>query len=256
MNIGLVLSGGGARGIAHLGVIKALEEHGVIINRVSGASAGAIVGAFYCSGYSPDEILEIVIKTNLYKIVRPAMNWRGLLRIDNAIDIFKQYIPDDTFEGLKIPLHVAVTNISKGESEYFEKGGLLQVVLASSSIPVVFNPVKIGNYDYVDGGILNNLPVEPLIPLCDRIIGVHTNPAGPVDEVSNMKVLVERSLLLAINFNAYARQDNCDLFIDPIRLKDFLVFDFKRAKEIFTIGYEEACKVIDGYPDFEKTFIV
>jgi len=166
MKIGLTLSGGGVRGVAHLGVIKALEESGFQFARVSGASAGSIIGAFYCNGYSTDEILEIIEKTSLYKLVRPALSWRGLLKLDNAVKGFKTYLPHDSFEGLKTPLHIAATDINKGETKYFHEGPLLKVIQASSSIPVVFDPVNINGSVYIDGGILNNLPVEPLLGIC------------------------------------------------------------------------------------------
>ncbi|MCR9250228.1 MAG: patatin-like phospholipase family protein [bacterium] len=256
MKVGLVLSGGGARGIAHIGAIKAFEEHGLKFNQVSAASAGSIVGAFYCHGYSPDEILKIIDDTSLYKIVRPALSRKGFLKIDNAINIFKEYIPDDSFESLKIPLHVATTNVNTGFSEYFSSGSLLRIVQASCSIPVVFDPVLIGKHYYVDGGILNNLPVEPLVPLCDKIVGVHSNSAGLREDIGNMKDLIERSLQLAINYNAYARRGKCDIFLDPFKLKEYGVFDFKKAHEIFQIGYDEANRVIDSLPDFKEQFLI
>ncbi len=254
MKKGLVLSGGGARGIAHIGALKAFEEHGLQFDAVSGASAGSIVGAFYCYGYSPEEIFEIVETTSLYKIVRPALSWKGLLKIDRAIEIFKEYIKEDTFEALKIPLHVAVTNVNTGKSEYIKSGNLLQIVLASCSIPVVFDPVIMNGHYYVDGGILNNLPVEPVSD-CDKIVGIHTNSAGEIEDVGNMKDLVERSLQLAINHNAYARKSKCDIFIDPPGLKEYGTFDFKKAQEIFDLGYEEAQKMIEKTPDFKENYL-
>ncbi len=254
MKIGLVLSGGGARGIAHIGAIKAFEEKNVKFSHVSGVSAGSIVGAFYCKGYSPDEILEIVESTSFYKILRPALSWRGLLHIDKAIEVFRSYIPEDTFEDLEIPLFVTATNINKGLSEYFESGDLLKIVQASCSIPVIFDPVQIGEQYYIDGGILNNLPIEPLVPKVDKIIGVHTNAITPVDDIGNMKNLIERSLQITINFNSYSRKGKCDLFVDPYELNQFAAFDFKRAKEIYNIGYEATSYAIDRMPNFEEIF--
>ncbi len=244
MKIGLTLSGGGVRGVAHLGVIKALEEHGFTFSRVSGASAGSIIGAFYCYGYSTDEILEIIEKTSLYKMVRPAISWRGLLKLDKAIDGFKTYLPEDTFESLKKPLHIAVTNISKAETRFFYEGELIKVIQASSSIPVVFDPVEIDGQYYIDGGILNNLPVEPLLGICDKIVGVHCNPIGETSASINMKMLMERSLHLAINQNVAARKHRCHLYIEPEGLEQFGVFDVKKVREIYQIGYDYTKKLI------------
>lgn len=237
MSIGLVLSGGGARGISHLGVIKALQEAGIEPSIISGSSAGAILGAFIAYGYSPDEVLEIVTKTNLYRIIRPAMSWKGLLSIDNSEEIFKAYFPENSFESLKIPLIVAATNVKRGKTKYFKKGELIRPLLASSCIPVLFHPLEIKGKTYIDGGVLNNMPVEPLIGHCERLIGVHCNPIDKDYKPSNMKALLERTMMMTVNFNAYSRMDKCDFFLEAPDLCHFNVFDFKKSKEIFDIGY-------------------
>ena len=252
MKIGLALSGGGSRGVAHLGAIKAMEEYGYKFDHVSGVSAGAIIGAFYCNGYTPEDILKIIEKTSLYKVVRPAVSWRGLLKLDKVVKEFKSYFKEDSFEALKIPLHISATEIKSGKIKYFSEGPLLRTVLASGSIPVVFDPVKIDDVYYMDGGILNNLPVEPLKATCDKVVGIHTNPIGIVETPINMKMLMERSLLLAINGNIEIRKRLCDLFIEPDGLDKFNVFDIKRTKEIFEIGYEYTSRLLESEQGFLK----
>ena len=96
MKVGLALSGGGARGFAHLGILKALEEFGVTIAQVSGTSAGAIAGAFYCYGYKPDQILEIISNTGFLKSVRPAWAWTGLLSMDGFKAVLLKYLPKNS----------------------------------------------------------------------------------------------------------------------------------------------------------------
>ena len=248
MKIGLALSGGGIRGVAHLGAIRVLEERGIKFSHVSGASAGSIIGAFYCNGYSPEEILKIIEKTSLYKMVRPAISWRGLLRLDKVVREFESFFENDSFDALKIPLDIAATDVVHGTIKYFNEGPVLRAVLASSSIPVVFDPVKIGETYYIDGGILNNLPVEPLKSTCERVVGIHSNPVGVMDSPINMKMLMERSLQLAINCNIELRKGLCDLFIEPEGLGKFGVFDIKKAKEIFEIGYRHTKDVLDADP--------
>lgn len=240
MKNGLVLSGGGIRGMAHLGVIKALEELDISFSEVSGVSAGSIIGAFYCQGYSPDEILTIIEKTSLYKVVRPAISWRGLLKLDKVMNEFKSFFEADSFAALKTPLHISATDVTNGSIKVFSEGPLFQAILASSSIPIVFDPVLIDNTYYIDGGILNNLPVEPVKQTCDKVVGIHTNPVGITNGSINMKMLMERSLLLAINCNIESRKGLCDLFIEPEGLDRFGVFDIKKAREIFEIGYNYA----------------
>jgi NTE family protein len=132
-NLGIVLSGGGARGIAHLGVLKALEEIGVKPDVISGTSAGAIVGSFYASGHKPEEILDIVLNTTLFSSLRPALG-RGFLRMDRAELIYKKHLAPATFENLKTPLYISATNIINGEAVYFNEGDLILPIMAASSI--------------------------------------------------------------------------------------------------------------------------
>ena len=114
--------------------------------------------------------------------------------------------------------------------------------MASSAIPVIFNPVKIDGDTYIDGGVLNNLPVEPLLGNCDRIIGFHCNPVDLDFTYRKLKNLVERALLLSININVSQSIPHCDLFFEPAELKKFGAFDFAKAREIFNIGYHYAQK--------------
>lgn len=237
MKVGLVLSGGGARGIAHLGAMKALEEEGLQFDMVSGTSAGALIGALYCYGYSPDEILHRIQKTNFYGFLRPALNWKGLINIEKASDEIKKHIPEDNFSALKKPLFVTATQVNKGKAKVFSKGQLIKPLLASSSIPVLFNPVTIRNKQYVDGGITDNLPIKPIKKKCDKIIAMHCNPIDQDYQVGSWRDLMERSLLIAITINSHKARNKCDVFIEPPGVSDYKVFDFKSARQIFDVGY-------------------
>lgn len=236
----MALSGGGARGIAHLGVVKALEEHKIEFDVISGTSAGAIAGLFLAKGFSAEETLDIFVKAKFYKLLRPAINLRGLFKINSLETLMKPFFENDSFETLQKPFYVSATNVRTGKIRVFSQGKVMIPVMASCCIPVVFEPMKIGADAYMDGGIINNLPVEPLIGKVDRIIGVHSNPISQAYNGRNMKKLMERSLLLAINENVATRKNKCDLFIEPTELKDYTVFDFRKAKEIFKVGYEYA----------------
>jgi len=244
MKVGLVLSGGGARGISHLGVVKALIEHQIKVDFISGTSAGAVAGAFLAHGYAPEEALEALLRTNLYKAVRPAMSWRGILKIDSLEGMLRPYFSSDSFESLQIPFFVAATNVRKGVLEVFSSGELIRPTLASCCLPVIFEPMKINGQTFMDGGIINNLPVEPLLGKASFIIGSHCNPISDNYAGTNMKRLMERSLLLAIHENVSIRQPHCDLFIEPHALKDYHVFDFKKSNKIFQIGYEHTCRLL------------
>lgn len=243
--IGISLSGGGSRGIVHVGILKAMDEAGIKINMVTGTSAGAIVGLFYCSGYSPDSIMEIIRETKLIKYVRPAISRSGLLKLESIISIFKKYIKNDTFEGLNIPLIVAATNIKKGTNTFFHDGSLIRSVLASCAVPVIFEPININDELFIDGGVLNNLPVEPLIGHCDLIIGSNCNPISENYKPGNMRSLLERALLMATNVNTFAKKELCDVFLEAEGLKGYGAFDFSKADEIFNIGYEYGKSITD-----------
>lgn len=240
MKIGLVLSGGGARGVAHLGIIKALEEQGIVISRVSGSSAGALAGAFYCAGYAPEEICAIIEKTNFMMALRPAFNWRSLLNLERGYFELLKYFPEDSFEALKKPLHVTTTDINRGTIKVYKKGRLIKPVLASCSIPVVFDPIQIGNRTLVDGGILDNLPIKPIRKECDKVIALHCNPLDGDYRPGNWRDVMERSMMMTMTQYAHSKKKNCDLFLEPPGLSVYKVFDFKKAREIFDFGYEYA----------------
>ena len=245
MKVGLVLSGGGARGVAHLGVIKVLEEAGITISMMAGTSSGAIAGALYGSGHRPEEIVDIVRNIKPFKLIRPAVSRSGFLKMESAELLYHQHIVDDTFEALSIPLIVATTDLQTGETVYFSKGPLIRPLMASTCIPVVFDPIEVNGRLYIDGGVLNNFPAEVLIGQCDRIIGSHCNPVDDDFRSGNVKTILERTFLLSINANAYSRRKFCDIFIEPPALKPFKVFDTARADDIFQIGYDYAKGIRD-----------
>src|SRR5450759_2588645 len=143
--IGIVLSGGGARGFAHLGVLQALNDTGIFPDIVSGTSAGALAGVLYCDGYTPKEILKIMNTHSRFDFMRPAMPHDGLLQISGIAKILENNLNARTFQELKIPLFVTATDLNNGKAVYFNEGPLLNPVIASSSIPVLFKTVIINN---------------------------------------------------------------------------------------------------------------
>ena len=233
LKIGIALSGGGVRGVAHLGVLKALNEYGIFPNRFSGSSAGAIAAALYCSGHTPEEILEIILKTNYFKFLKPAISWTGILKMDLVEDLYHKYLKSNSFESLNIPLSIAE---------------LIKPLMASSCIPGMFDPIMIDNHYYIDGGVLNNLPVEPLDGVCDVVIGVNCNHLPVEHNIKNIKSLIERSIIMTMNYNVYSRRHVCDFFIEPQGLARYGVFDTKKAKDIFQAGYETAIKFVEDNP--------
>ncbi len=239
LKVGIALSGGGARGIAHIGVLAALGKYGIHPEVVSGTSMGAIVGVLYAAGYQAAEILNIVKERKVHKIISWGLPSSGLLDLDKVEELLREHIPVDDFSSLKRTFHCAVTNLNSGQIELVSCGKLIDFVLASASIPIVFEPRIIDGQTYVDGGLLNNLPVEPLVDETDLIIGVHVNHNEAMKEVAGMKTIAERCFRLAIGRNVVDKFDLCDFVIDPPKVRQFNTFDFARADEIYQIGFDE-----------------
>jgi len=236
--VGLVLSGGGLRGVGHLGAIKALEEHGFRPSAISGCSAGAIIGAFYAAGHTVDEMLSIVQHNDLF----PATSFR--LRMSGFVDtrflsrLFHEHLPENTFESLKTPLYVAATNLLSGKTAYLHTGPLDEALLASSSIPLMFPSTRQDGAVYHDGGVLDNLPVQPLLGKCDYLIGVHVNAPDQVtaEQLTPIKTL-DRVIHLAIGQSVARSAQKCDLFIEPPDMLQFGMFGKKELMHIYEYVY-------------------
>jgi NTE family protein len=245
MKIGLGLSGGGARGIAHLGVIKALMEMGIGFDQIAGTSAGAITGAMLAHGYTPDESLKIIESSSFMRRLRPTWNRMGLLRLDPIVDLYRKHIPHDSFEGLQIPLHVVAVDLNGGEQVVFETGELIRPVLASCCLPGIFEPLQINKRQFVDGGVLNNLPVDVIEHKVDFLIGSHCNVLGPRKPITSMRGVIERSLVLAVQSKTKDRFAKCNILIEPPQLAQYATTDISKARELFRIGYQYTRSMAD-----------
>lgn len=236
MKIGLVLSGGGARGAAHLGVLKFLEEKNIQVDYLSGTSAGAIAGAFFAAGYEAGRIAELLKKVNFFSLMRPAFSSAGFFKTEKINSIYSKYLPQ-TFEELRIPLWISAIDVERGCIHYFQTGELYKPIIASGCLPMFFEPISIGKGLYMDGGVLNNLPVEPLVDKCDKIIGVHVNPTDTHFRPRSMTRITQRCIELAVSCNVEQRRNYCDLFIEPPELKNFTMYNLSRIDDFIGFGY-------------------
>jgi len=246
--IGLVLSGGGTRGFAHLGVIEALNEAGIYPDIISGTSAGALAGVLYADGYTPREILKLMNPGSRLDYMRPALPREGLLQIGGIMKILKSNLRAKTFEELKIPLYVSATDLNNGKAKYFSEGELLDPVMASASIPVLFQPVIINNICYVDGGVLDNLPLRPIEKKCRFLIGSFVNPVGYIEKISGLIGIAERTFMLSMSKEIGEKAKRFDLFVAPQELMNFRILDPEKSEELFSVGYnatKEKLKKID-----------
>lgn len=176
LDVGLVLSGGGTRGVAHIGVVRALLEHGIAPDCVAGASAGAIVGALYAAGYGPPEMLEFFDKKTPFHLSKVAIAKPGIIDTAEVVADFEEYFPENSFEALEKTPRVVATDLTEGVAVTFDSGPLIPAVLASSSFPLLFTPMTIDGRLFADGGIVSNFPSEAIAGRCRTLIGVHVGP--------------------------------------------------------------------------------
>lgn len=237
--LGIALSGGGARGIAHIGVLQALEDHGIKPDVLSGTSAGAIVAVLYAAGKSPVEILALVKQASLFKFFKVGLPYTGLTKHTYLRERLEEAIAEDSFEALKIPCHVALSNLNTGTCELRSSGPLFDVVTASSAIPLIFQPVEIDGYQYVDGGLLENMPVAAIRDLADYVIGVNVMPTLQTDRkaVKNVFSIAQRCFDLSILANTQPSIDLCDLLIEPPDIRKYTILQLSKYQEIHDIGY-------------------
>ncbi len=239
MPFGLALSGGGARGIIHAGFLKALDEINLKPEIISGASMGAIVGAMYAGGVAPDDMVKAIKKPELTTLPSWIGRRGGLGSLMILREQLQLFLKAHLFKELNIPLIISVTNLNNGCNELITEGSLIDWVVASASIPVIFQPVLIGDYYYVDGGLTNNLPMQCLKNNKRLVVGVQTYNILEVETAfTSIKAVSERSLNMAVNNTISGQVEACDMLIDAPDVFRFGTFDFQHADEIFEIGYQ------------------
>lgn len=242
--VGIALSGGGARGFAHIGVLKALHEHGVEPGIVSGTSMGSLVGLLYAAGLSLQDIQELVKREPVVRMVNMAFGKHGFFEMKGVRKILEEVIREDDFSFLKKPFFLSVSNLNTGEREIKNQGKLIEYVIASCSVPVIFAPVVIDGTTYVDGGLFNNLPAESIRERCGFLIGVNVNPVGEVPKFDGLGEVAERSFSLSIDQNVRVSKELCDFLIEPSAILNYTFWDFDKVDEIVEVGYQHTLEVL------------
>jgi len=242
---GLILSGGGSKGLAHAGVIKFLEEQHIRPAQIAGTSAGAIVAVMYAAGKSPDEILEFFKSIYFFHWRHFTFKKAGLIDSDAFKNYFTAIFKDATLGDLEIQTHITATDMVKGKLKIFEPDTrIVDAVLASSAFPGILSPYEIDGKFYSDGGILNHFPTDVLQGRCDHLIGVYVSPLQNIEakNLNSIKAVTTRAFELLSASNNTQKFNLCDWIISPQELCNFSTFETNKVKmnAIFSIGYESA----------------
>ena len=248
--LGITLSGGGFRGVAHLGVLQFLSELGIAPDELSGTSAGALIGALIAEGYSPLDILKFCKDEKFFSYSDLLSARRsGLFNTIVFERIVKKYIPHDSFEGLKIPLYVSVTDLTNAQSLMFNQGSLSFAIKCSCSFPLIFQPVKYKDDIFLcDGGIMNNFPVEQMRASCNKVIGINVNPISRMEGNISYKEVISRIIRITTSRMYNIAEKACDIYIQPDEINRYGTFESKRIQEIYDLGYRYA-------QEFEEEFL-
>lgn len=235
--LGIALSGGGAKGFAHLGALDAFNKEGLFPEIISGTSAGAFAGVLYADGHSPMEILSFFKKKAFKEFAEFTIPHGGFFKTDRLQSFLKKHLRAKTFEDLKIPLRVVATDIEYGESHVFTSGPLIPAVIASCSVPIIFRPVEIDKHYYVDGGLFKNFPVSTIRRDCAKIIGVNVSPLTRSEFKSSIKYVAERSFHYMSVSNTLLDRNLCDYLVESSDLFKYSMFDLEHVEEIYNAGY-------------------
>ena len=235
--IGLALGGGFARGIAHIGVLRVLEEEGIPVRVVTGTSVGALIGACYCSGLSIEEMEEVARNTRFTTFARWTLSRFGFASNDRMIAFLTRTLKVKTFEEMCIPLGVTATDFNTGEGVVFHSGSIIDPVRASCAYPGMFLPVLIRGRYLVDGMLSHPVPTRPLREMgADRVIAVHlkgtwSNGHAP----RHLFDVIGQSFAIAQDAMSSVWRSAADIVVEP-DVAGFGYDDFKKAPDLIRVG--------------------
>ena len=251
-NINLVLSGGGARGMAHIGVIEELIKQGFIIKSISGTSMGALVGAVYALGKLEEykQWLYTLGKYEVFKLVDFTLSKQGFIKGDKIFDKMGEFISDSTFDQLPIPLSISATNISTNKEVVFKSGSVFDAVRASISIPNVFTPVEKNDSILIDGGVVNNLPISTIKRFDgDLLVVVDVNSTHALENTNNklgyFDIINKSMLLLMERVTELTIEKYKPDIIIKVDGESAGLLDFHNAQKMVEIGRSEAVKSLN-----------
>jgi len=235
--IGLALGGGFARGIAHVGVLKVLEEEGIPVRMIAGTSVGALIGAAYCSGVTIAELEEVAYKVRFTTFARWTLSRYGFASNDRMVSFLTRTLKVQTFEQLRIPLGVTATDFNTGEGMVFTSGSIIDPVRASCAYPGMFLPVEIRGRWLVDGMLSNPVPTRPLRAMgAERVLAVQLKGQWSKSTAPrHLFDVIGQSFAIAQDMMSTVWRSAADVVIEP-DVAGFDYDDFKRAGELIRVG--------------------
>jgi NTE family protein len=233
--VGLALAGGFARGIAHIGVLRALKNAGVPIDVVAGTSVGALIGACYCAGAPLDEMQDIATTTTFHDFGRWTPSWLGLATNQRMEKYLARFTSATTFEELTTPLAIAATDINAGVTVYYTRGPIGAPLRGSCAYPGLFVPIQFENRTLVDGFLTAPVPVEGALLLgADVVIAVYLE-AGSLELPRTAADVISRSFTIIQRHADLAWRQQADVIIEP-DVKPFVWDDFSHTNELVAVG--------------------
>ncbi|HKB99265.1 MAG TPA: patatin-like phospholipase family protein [Terriglobales bacterium] len=235
--IGLALGGGFARGMAHIGILKVLEEEGIPVRMIAGTSVGALIGAAYCSGVTIADLEEVAFKVRFTTFARWTLSRYGFASNDRMVSFLTRTLKVQTFEELRIPLGVTATDFNTGEGVVFTSGSIIDPVRASCAYPGMFLPVEIRGRWLVDGMLSNPVPTRPLRAMgAERVLAVQLKGQwSKTTAPRHLFDVIGQSFAIAQDMMSPVWRNAADLVIEP-DVAGFDYDDFKRAGELIRVG--------------------
>ena len=246
--IGIALSGGGAKGFSHIGVLMAFERFGIKPDILSGVSAGAIAAVLYGAGLKPQDIIKCFTDSSKFgDFTEWSLPKKGFMKLDRFGKLLEEWLPVKDLQELKIPVVVCATDIDHGKSVGWSRGEIVPRVLASCSIPVIFNPVKINGVNYVDGGVLRNLPAWAIRRYCTTLYGSNCSPMRKSEnDKKSVLDIAYRTFHLMLKANLPQDMRLCDSVIQVYEMTRVSTFELSSLRKCVMAGYDAACKVLEN----------
>jgi NTE family protein len=247
----LALSGGTAKSVAHVGILKALHEAGIRIDHISGTSGGSIVAALYASGMPLSSMEELALNMSWRKLMSLRLSRLGFISSKKIEEFMQELIGDVNFEDLKTPCYVIATDLETGEKKVFNKGSVARAIRASCSIPQIYLPVEIDGRLYIDGGFSEYLSIETLKSL-GNVFAVGAQLASPSSyrHPRHILHLIMQLTGIMARRNYLISERKADFIIHP-DLGGYGAFDFDSAEQLIDIGYRATASSL---PDLEKAW--